>query len=894
MAKRSLNIPRVWEITEPHPDIFSGELDPGRFVISLHKVVTGEGDKDYTDPERFFKKTYMTRSLHTLLRGVIQRLTGSEQAASIRHLQTPFGGGKTHTLTALYHLGRHPEVAEVYLRDLLEEIEAPSLPHDTKVAVLDGVALSLSGRATNEGLRINTLWGEIAYQLGGKTFFEKIRDSDEGRYSPGSEVLSDILKEARPCIILIDEFLAYLIRAQAISIGGGTLADQSLTFLQELATAVAGTERTVLVATLPQSSLEVQTVNGEEAQILLDKAMHLLGRHNLIEIPVAQDEVFGVLRRRLFSSWGTEDEINKVVRAFMKYYKQYANFFPEHMSETKYRDRLLAAYPFHPELIDLMYRKWGPHPKFQRTRGALRLLAYVISNLWHSRTGSAYLIQPWCVDLSNRTIRGEIVQIPGETYNIVIENDVLNKGLEIDRELKGEYYRERLATGAATSIFLHSISAVKEQEGASEPEIRGALLRPGINPTMVSEVLSRLREKLWYLRYRDRKYVFTSQVSWRGQVSQREQVFAGPEYEERVLEEIRGILKKVTGSPAIKMSLFLAPQNPEQIEDRPVPTLVLLPPELPEKEQIGWMERALNSHRTGWRTHKNTMIFVAPITSEISKVKAQVYRLMALRDFMETRDFNAMDSEEKKEVQQELRNQEEKVRETLKKAYTKIYRPQKPEGLRKIRESRKDAVQARTISEYVISVLKAENLLIDKLAPEFLVGVLFGSEKNIEKREVSFESIRDLFWNQPGQPLITGEDVIREALNEGAKKGIFQVKTRSKEEEGARSGEITSAEIESVIVVSPGAEPQVTPEKEEIGETEGGPTVLEMSVSTLMSYPITQVLQMISGTDAKVHVKITTSRPLSSDIRSKIESLLTQYKVSFEWKEEGNGGENRP
>jgi hypothetical protein len=255
-------------------------------------------------------------------------------------------------------------------------------------------------------LTIRTLWGELAYQLGGRDGYHLLADADETRTAPGSARLTDFLQRYQPALILMDEVLEYLVKAQAVRVGDSNLMAQTGAFLGELTAAVGATLQSVLVLALPASSYEVPAESHEAAERLFQYAKKVLGRLEMVETPVAQDEVFGVLRRRLFKSVGNDRDQRRAVEAMREYYDEYARFFPDRLRTPDYKERMLHAYPFHPELIDLLYERWGPHPQFQRTRGALRLLALVLRRLFNQRDGSAVLIQPHHIDLADRHIRG--------------------------------------------------------------------------------------------------------------------------------------------------------------------------------------------------------------------------------------------------------------------------------------------------------------------------------------------------------------------------------------------------------------------------------------------------------------------------------------------------------
>lgn len=881
---RKVDLPRVWEVAVPHPDIFAGDLDPARFAISLNAVDLGKGAKDYVEPDRFFDKTFMTRSLKALLMGVLARLVGGGEGVAIRHLQTPFGGGKTHTLTALYHLAKHPEVAFEKLPELFRELGLEEPPAPMNVAVLDGVALNPQGRRTEEGLEIRTLWGELAYRLGGKRLYRRIEESDRKRTPPGAQTIAEILEEAAPALILVDEFVAYLVKARGTRVGDGNLAEQSLVFLQELATAASGLPRVALVATLPQSSLEVAVTREEEAQRLLDKALHILGRQNLIETPVAADEIFGVLRKRLFSHWGDERIAEKVARAFRKYYSDHAGYFPEEVQEKRYGERIFQAYPFHPEFIDILQYRWGPHHRFQRTRGALRTLAFVIRDLWERRPGSAYLIQPWAVDLSDRPLRGWIVELPGTEFETVITSDILDKGRALERGLKGDYYKESLVTGVATAALLYSVSASPQEVGATEEQLRLAVLRPRLNPAMVAEVLSRMRDQFWYLVYRDRKYRFQTRPNL-NKILRDFELSIG---ENEIEAELASQLEAVAGRHKTEFHVAVLPENSLAVMDRAEPVLVFVPWEAGDER--AWMEEILRHHGEAPRVHRNALVFVAPERALISEAKAKARKLLALKALKGSSDFKALEPEEQREVDKRLRNQEDVLQQTIRRAYTRVFRPCPPETVAEIPVRRRELVLAKTVAEYVWEVLKEEGQLLEKLDPSYLVEKVW---KEGVSEELPYQRLWETFWQQPGLPLLTGEEVLREAIVAGGNAGLFGVVKRdlsTERKEPIPPAKVKDVKREEVVLVSGKKleELEVSAPREE-APTEvhkpSGPQVLRCTTNLRNLYPLRELLNQLQGLEGKFTLEIEVSGGLPEEKRCEIERLLRDYSINFELKQ---------
>jgi len=862
-------VKRVWEVCEPHPDVFARDPDPSLFAISLHHVMQGHADRDYTDPERFFSRTYMTRALSDLLERVIGRLAGQGRGAPILRLETPFGGGKTHTMTALYHIARHPEAVSEHetIQPILQRLNLRALPTGIHVAVLDGRGLEVRERRIN-GITIRTLWGELAFQLGSKEGYEMVADADEARIAPGSERLTNLLQRFQPVLILMDELLEYLVKARAVKVGDSNLMEQTASFLGALTAAVSATPQSALIIALPASSLEVPVDDPTVAERIFQHAKKVLGRMELIETPVAQDEVFGVLRCRLFRHVGSEREHKKAVDAMQDYYAEYARFFPDRLRTPDYRARMLQAYPFHPELVDLLYERWGPHPQFQRTRGALRLLALVLRRLWNQRPSSALLIQPHHIDLSDRHIRGEVVRLLDSSMDAVVTGDVLQRAKEIERGLGGEYAREELGKGAATCAFLYSISAATRESGATEEEIRTALLRPEINPAMVSEVLGRLREGLWYLRYRDKRYFFTAKPNLNKVILD----FESEVTDERVDEAIKDWLSKVAGKGAGGFQVIIAPAEPQLVPDRAQPTLVLLP--LDVEDAMAWMQKALESAGDGIRTNKNMLVFLVPERSRLAAVRSAVRRWLALKEVEKSPSFKEMDADDKEQVRGQLRDKEAEIEVLLKQAYQDIYRPSES-GLRKVSPTSPEAIKAKTLDEFVAQVLEKTGELIERVAPEFVKAML----QIEESKEVPITQATNLFTGTPGQPILKQpQQAIYEAIREGVRRKELAVKVGDKVYVGEEVPEEVLRDTRAVLV-SPKLPPPPPP------PTETKPVTLRIRTSTKMLYVLLMAAEQLREFDATVAVEVQDETGAMSKKRSDIEKLLRDYGCTFEWEE---------
>ncbi|WP_448595496.1 ATP-binding protein [Thermoflexus hugenholtzii] len=868
MAARSAK--RVWEVCEPHPDVFSRDPDPSLFAISLHHVMQGSAEKDYIDPERFFSRTYMTRALSDLLERVVGRLAGQGRGAPILRLETPFGGGKTHTMTALYHIARSPEALSDHeaLRPILERLNLRALPRGVRVAVLDGRGLDVRERRTEDGLTIRTLWGELAYQLGGREGYRMLAEADETRTAPGGARLTELLQRHQPALILMDEVLEYLVKARAVKVGDSNLMEQTGAFLSELTSAVSAAPQSALVLALPASSLEVAAETQEAAERLFQYAKKVLGRMELVETPVAQDEVFGVLRKRLFRSLGSERDHRRAVEAMRDYYDQYPRFFPDRLRSPEYKERMLQAYPFHPELIDLLYERWGPHPQFQRTRGALRLLALVLRRLWNQRPGSALLIQPHHVDLSDRHIRGEVVRLLDSGWDAIVTGDILQRAGEIERELGSEYAREQLGRGAAACIFLYSISAAIRDAGATEEEVRAALLRPDINPLMASEVLKQLQERLWYLRRRDHRYFFTAKPNLNKVILDFE-AGVSDEQVEKALEEH---LTRLAGKGGGAFRVVVAPHEPRLVPDEPRPTLVVLPLDVSEPHE--WMRRAVESAGEGIRVHRNMLVFLVPDPTQAIAVRSALRRWLALSDLIRSPSFREIEQDDRRQVENQLRDKEAEIKAFLRRAYQAVYRPGEGGTVERVSVAGPEAIRAETLDEYVRQALEKAGILVERVTPEYLKDAL----RVGQDRELSSSRLISVFTGSPGWPILKNpKEAITEAIAEGVQRGLWGVQV------GGQTyihQEIPKEVIrDDAVLIPPESSPAPPPPERKA-------LTLRVRTSANLLYPLLQAAQQLKDLrDAFVLLEVHDPTGEMAKMRSELEKLLRDYGCTVEWSE---------
>lgn len=414
---------RPWrDVIRPHDDVASGKFQTAEFAADLSTVHSGKAGPEYRDPREFFSRTYLTAGLSELLIRGAERLAG-KGGDPVVELQTNFGGGKTHSMLALYHMCGEAQSSDLFGLDQLLTGADVEVPEKIKRAVIVGTARSpVNPVETSDGLTIRTTWGDLAYQLGGKEGYALVAENDRTGISPGSELLAKLFTANAPCLILIDEWVAYLrhlYKAEGLPAGS---FDTNLSFVQALTEAVKVSPQTFLVASLPQSQIEVGGEGGEEA---LKRLRQTFTRVNATWSPATTEESYEIVRRRLFRDVDPDayQHRDNVVRQFAKLYREDPDAFPTGCAEEDYRRKLEKAYPIHPELFDQLYHSWGSMERFQRTRGVLRLMAQLIHELWMSSDPSL-MIMPGSVPVAATRVQPELLNYLPKEWAPIISGDV--------------------------------------------------------------------------------------------------------------------------------------------------------------------------------------------------------------------------------------------------------------------------------------------------------------------------------------------------------------------------------------------------------------------------------------------------------------------------------------
>jgi hypothetical protein len=622
---------RPWrEIIQPHPDVAKGNFSTSEFAADLAAVHRGGAPEEYGDPKAFFRRTYLTEGLRTLLQNAIKRLNG-KGGHPVIELQTNFGGGKTHSMLALYHLVS-PGVKAGDLMGvdaLLAEAEVGEVP-EAQRAVLVGTALSPSKpEMTKEGLELRTLWGRMAYQLAGAEGYAVLAACDETGTAPGSDDLVKLFELAGPSVILIDEWVAYVrvLYDDKQGLAAGTF-DANLTFAQALTEAVKACPRVLLIASLPQSNIEVGGEGGAEA---LKRLENTFARLEFNWQPANQDESYEIVRRRLFETISVDllPARDTVVAGYADMYFKNKEEFPPDAQEHGYLDKLQSAYPIHPEVFDRLYQDWSRLEQFQRTRGVLRLMAETVHKLWVSEDRSL-MIMPCHLPFNEQEVRDELTRHSGTAksqWDSIIEHDIdgpRSIPMSLDKE-NPRFGKVSAARRVARCLFMGSAPVGDSGgRGIDIRRVRLGCVQPGENTPVFVDATRALADKSSHLYLDQGRYWYDDQPNVNRTAEDRaNQIGREPD---KALDEIRERLKEQAKKRGIFYAVHVCPELSSDVPDDRPARLVILDPKFGHNranddspaasEAKIYLDRRGNSPRL----YKNALIFVAADGAKVASL----------------------------------------------------------------------------------------------------------------------------------------------------------------------------------------------------------------------------------------------------------------------------------
>ncbi|WP_433315599.1 Swt1 family HEPN domain-containing protein [Micromonospora sp. CA-269861] len=673
------DLPSWREVLEPHPDVQSGTFAASEFAADLYRVAvdpTGVTD-EYADPVEFFRRTYLTEGLRDLLRRAVARVAGNADAEPVVNLQTTFGGGKTHSMLAVWHLfsGRALSEYPQEVQDILGASD-PGRLTVRRVALVGNEIAPGQPVTKPDGTVVRTLWGELAWQLGGSKGYAHVAEADRTGTNPGA-ALRDLFAAYAPAVVLVDEWVAYARQLYGRDdLPAGTFETQ-FTFAQSLTQAVAAVAGALLLVSVPASDvrrepgergdapaeaseLEVGGAYGREALQRLDNVVRRVAYQ---WAPASRDESYEIVRRRLFREPDNTaiGAINATARRFVEHYRQHPGEFPGGVTDSAYEQRIRTAFPIHPELLDRLYTDWSPLDRFQRTRGVLRLMSTVVHQLW-TRGDRSPLIMPASVPLDATGARSEVVQYVDPRWAEIIQTDIdgedcVARRIDVERPLLG---KRSVTLRVARTLFLDSAPTLDAaRKGVDRKRIALGVAMPGDVVGNFGSALDGLVNQSSHLFRDGDRYWYDTQPSLNRLAAERARDIPLDGVHAEVLARMR---RTITGPTPEFAAVIVGPESTGDVAEDENVRLVVLHPEHrhngkdKDSSAARFVLNLLRHRGTAPRLRPNTLVVLAADDARWRDLESTVRNHLAWRSITDQK--RVLDLTQQNAAQAERRTEE--------------------------------------------------------------------------------------------------------------------------------------------------------------------------------------------------------------------------------------------
>jgi hypothetical protein len=803
---------RPWtDLVKFHPDVEAGALTEAVFAIDLGAIAANDPNVPVVnrDPEAFFRATYLTADLRKLLDEVLASLSGKSGYNRVLKLRVPFGGGKSHTLAALFHAARNPEILKALPegKDLMDRLAA--CPTDVAVAVFDGEKFDArNGKTLDDGRTIQTMWGWIAWQIDPEKAFPLVADHDKDRVAPGGDVIRDLLTKGaggRPVLILLDEVLKYMERSAAVSVLDSTLQRQAKDFFQNLTVEVAGSEKAALVYSLTWSAREALGNVGLLAEI--DK---LASRVDQLREPVSGDEVLPILQRRLLGGVPDASCAAEVATAYQEGITGMQRAHAETPSERRQaeeegrllRDRMRAAYPFHPALIDIMRERWTAVDAFQRTRGALRFLASCMHSL-KKNGGAKALLGPGDVPVKDVDVRVKMLKELGvqNDYDPVITADIDGPNARAKR-IDDRMAREtpalagvKPATRIATAILLYSFGGLRREgsgsdetlpPGVTENELLAACVGPDLDNITATAVLSELRNTCLYLHYDGVRYCFKKDPNVTKLIEDAVETVAREDSQARGHGPVRSRIKEMLEKRLSgHHTAIVWPAKSQDIPDEDPRFLVAyLPLEFAAEGRSEQERKALeylSKYGDRPRRFRNGLGLAIPEKKQIEALRRAVRYLLAIDRVEAKKQQLRLTKDQIDQLRERKRTEEAAAESCFRELYTAVWLPRVQDGELEIEKVERGGrpLQATGIHERIMELLTSVgtprihgSVTPRKIAERVGLGERL-SEGEPPLMGIKASDVLESFFRDIAPPRLESASVLRKGIARGVSEGVF-------------------------------------------------------------------------------------------------------------------------
>lgn len=779
----------IFDTCVPREEILSGDLSLDLFAAKLRLVVEGNAPQVYQDANKFFANTFATDGIKTLIGEVFGRLMKQRAGAGVIRLETSFGGGKTHDEIALWHmckLGR-----EIHGLERFTDINIiPARP--LQVAAIDGRDLDPEQGVyhADSGLTTYTLWGEIAYQIGGIPGYQLLQGSDKSGVSPGTSVL-ERLAGGQPTVIILDEIARYLRSAKAKQIGRSDLAKQVVAFLFSLMDLAAACDNLVLVYSLASTA---DTFAEETAE--LQETMRASARQERVLSPSTDTEIYNIVKQRVFATV-SEEAAQKAASEYLAAYRNCRVNLPDGCKDASYSRAIAQSYPFHPELFNLLTKKIASIPEFQKTRGALRLFAQVVRHLWENRDGWVPMIHTHHIPVGmDAEITNDLTsRLQRSPLRNAIGADIYNPdGRPAYAQLQDAEWiaagKPPFSTWVSRTIFLHSLTQ-GNSSGIRLAELNLSLLTPTVDSGFVDRVLETLTKVAWYLDFDP----MTSLARFKEEPSINKIITEEKEQVGVLLakEDLRTRRDSIFAKKFF--TLVSNVESPSDVDDNPddvalcaidfdeatVDASTDAAPEL--------VERIFNSSGESgkFRTYRNRLLFLVANRLELERAIDNAREYKAIQNILKSQNrLQDLSGSQQKQLKEREGAKDIAVRVSLTNAYRHLFYPandavKAPKGLMHYTLSAQDASTVKgknNQQEVILKALKDCGKIRPEEARFFAQAFILQKVWPAGLDSWTTKALRDAFAKDLSLNILLDAEVsmLRETIRQGLKMGNWDMK----------------------------------------------------------------------------------------------------------------------
>lgn len=755
-----------YKVVTPREDLREGRpLDASEFAVHLDQVRDKRAPEDYQKPERFFDRTYLTQNLMALSAEVVRRLSGIQtETSAVFNMTTAFGGGKTHFLTLLYHLAGKGAGAERWtgVQRILDKASIRVVPKAATAVFVGTEFDSISGRGGNDGTpNRKTPWGEMAFQLGGEKALAVVAEHEKQMTAPAGDVIRQFLPAEKPCLILIDELMNYVSRNRKSG-----MATQLYSFLHNLSEEARGHNNVVLAVSIPASELEM-SADDQSDYTRFKKLLDRLGKPVIMS---ADTETSEIIRRRLFEWKDLPDEAGKTAREFADWIVDHRQQVPSWFPIDQARETFEASYPFHPTTLSVFERKWQELPRFQQTRGVLRLLALWVSKAYQEGFKGAHrdpLIGLGTAPLDDSLFRTALFEQLGEPrLEGAVTTDIAGKkdshAIRLDKEAEDGIKKARLHRKVATTIFFESNGGHARTE-ATPPEIRLAVAEPELDIGHVETVLDAISSSCYYLTTEKNRYRFSLSPNLNKLLADRRANIQPPKIDERVRAEVQ---KVFTAGGGVERMYF--PEKSNQVSDRPVLTFIALGPNQSmedEKKTTQIVETMTKECGISGRTFKSALIWCVPDSAVALHEEAR--KVLAWED-IEDQDSDRLDDSQKRQLTENLKKAQRDLKECIWRTYKHVLLLGKDNAIQHKDLGLVHSSAANDLTSFILNRLRQDGDIEEAVSPTFLARHWPPAFK-----EWSTKAVRDAFFASPQFPRLLKPDSLKDTIARGVEGSTF-------------------------------------------------------------------------------------------------------------------------